>query len=224
MSKQFLLLRKNMEQLSSWGDVTSDNEQKVITDNIKLHPLRIELLKTLSRIFNSDNIGYWIDQGTLLGSYRNGKFIARDSDVDLAIANKEHFKRLPELLNDQLPSEYEWYKKQREGTNGFCVELKDGGVCEGSFLGREYSWKSVGCDIGFYREEKDHYVQEYNLFSVDTFLIPKETLFPLGAIEFEGNSYPCPNKVKDYLEIEYGYIGENAVYDRETDRYIPRAG
>ena len=210
-----------MEQLSTWGDVTSENEQKVITDNIELHPLRIELLKTLSRIFNSDSIEYWLDQGTLLGAHRNGKIIARDSDIDLALANSEHFNNLPELLEDQLPSKYAWYKKPREGTNGFCVYLKDGGMCEGSFMGRKYSWESISCDIGSYQKENNHYVQEYPLFSVDTFLIPTDVLFPLGSIEFEGKSYPCPNKVKKYLEIEYGYIGENAVYDRDTDRYIP---
>ena len=80
-----------MALLSCWGEVTTENEQEVIAANRKIHPQLEELLSVFSDILNSAKIEYWIDQGTLLGAYRNGKFIARDSDADIAIRNVEHF-------------------------------------------------------------------------------------------------------------------------------------
>jgi len=32
--------------------------------------------------------------------------------------------------------------------------------------------------------------------------------------------YPCPARVKEYLEIQYGYIGEGAIWDPEVDRWV----
>lgn len=211
-----------MDQLSSWGEVTSENEQQVIAANLTLHPLRIELLEVLTEILNSNNIEYWIDQGSLLGAYRNGKLINRDCDVDMAMCNDDHFSEIPRILNETLPEKYNWNKKKREGTKAYNVYFQDGGLCEGSFNGKEYSWQNVSCDIAFYKKENGCYIQEYKLFSVDTFLIPENTLFPLSSIKLHDKSYPCPNKTEEYLKIQYGYIGENAVYDPETDRYVEK--
>ena len=80
-----------MALLSCWGEVTTENEQEVIAANRKIHPQVGELLSVLSDILNSAKIEYWIDQGTLLGAYRHGKFIARDSDADIAVRNDDPF-------------------------------------------------------------------------------------------------------------------------------------
>ena len=90
----------------------TENEQEIIEANYKIHPQLEELLSILSDIFNSANIEYWIDQGTLLGAYRNGKFIARDSDIDIAIRNEEQFESLYELLKSKLPNNYDCERKE----------------------------------------------------------------------------------------------------------------
>jgi hypothetical protein len=74
-----------MALLSCWGEVTTENEKDVIAANCILHPKLDTLLSMLTSILSSAKIQYWIDQGTLLGAYRHGKFIERDSDVDIAI-------------------------------------------------------------------------------------------------------------------------------------------
>ena len=210
-----------MALLSCWGEVTTENEQEVIAANREIHPKIERLLSVLSDVLNSAKIEYWIDQGTLLGAYRNGKFIARDSDADLGIADEEHFEALSELLEANLPSAYGW---ERKGSHcrGYRVWLKSGGTFKGTFEGREIQWPLVVCDVMFYRysEEDETFVQEYEGFGVDTIFFPADVIFPLDQVEFEGSVYPCPSRLKEYLEIQYGYIGEGAIWNPATDRWV----
>jgi len=206
--------------LSCWGEVTTENEQEVIAANRKIHPQLEKLLSVLSDILNSAKIEYWIDQGTLLGAYRHGKFIARDSDIDIAIKNEDQFDSLPELLKSKLPNIYASERKESH-CRGYRIWLKTGGTFKGTFEGREIQWPLVCCDVMFYQyyEQDKTYVQQYQGFGVDTFFIPKIVIFPLDRIEFEGSMYPCPNRIEEYLEIQYGYIGEGAFWDPEINRW-----
>ena len=210
-----------MALLSCWGEVTTENEKDVIAANRIIHPKLEELLSILTNILSSAKIEYWIDQGTLLGAYRHGKFIARDSDVDIAISDEKHFKSLSKLLESKLPSVYGC---ERKGSHcrGYRVWLKTGGNFKGTFDGNEIQWPSVACDVMFYQydDESNIYVQQYQGFGVDTFLIPEEVIFPLHQIAFEGGIYPCPARVQEYLEIQYGYIGEGAHWNPEINRWV----
>jgi hypothetical protein len=215
------IIGEDVALLSCWGEVTTENELQVIAANRKIHPQINELLSVLSGILNLAKIEFWIDQGTLLGAYRHGKFIERDSDADLAISNEEHFESLPEILESELPSEYGW---ERKGSHcrGYKVWLKGGGTFNGVFKGREIEWPLVVCDVMFYRfaEDSQSYVQQYDGFGVDTFFFPEEAIFPLKRIEFEGSSYSCPARTREYLEIQYGYIGTGAIWKPEINRWI----
>jgi hypothetical protein len=211
----------SVASLSCWGEVTTENEEEVVAANRQIHPQIEELLSMLSDILNSAQIEYWIDQGTLLGAYRHGKFIARDSDADIALRNEEHFEALSDLLNAKLPSAY---GSERKGDHckGYRVWLKSGGNFKGNFEGREIEWPLVACDVMLYQynESEEAYVQEYEGFGVDTCFFSEEVLFPLDRIQFEGRAYPCPARVKEYLEIQYGYIGEGAIWVPQTNRWM----
>jgi len=210
-----------MALLSCWGEVTTENEKDVIAANCILHPKLEELLSILTDILSSAKIEYWIDQGTLLGAYRHGKFIARDSDVDIAIKDENQFQALAKLFNSKLPSGYEW---ERKGSHcrGYRVWLKSGGTFNGTFDGKEIEWPLVVCDLMFYQYDADEntFVQQYQGFGVDSAFIPDAVIFPLKQITFEGNKYPCPARVQEYLEIQYGYIGEGAFWNPELNRWV----
>ena len=209
-----------MALLSCWGEVTTENEQEVIAANRKIHPQIRELLCVVSDILNAARIEYWIDQGTLLGAYRSGRFIARDSDADIAIRREDQFESLFQLLTSALPG---IYGCERKGSHckGYRTWLKTGGTFKGSYEGREIEWPLVACDLMFYQYNTPDktYVQHYEGFGVNTCFFPQAVIFPLGQIEFEGSMYPCPAQVKEYLEIQYGYIGEGAIWDPQASRW-----
>jgi hypothetical protein len=210
-----------MALLSCWGEVTTENEKDVVAANRTIHPKLNELLSILTDILSSAEIEFWIDQGTLLGAYRQGKFIDRDSDVDIAIKDENQFRALSKLLESKLPNGYEW---ERKGSHcrGYRVWLKTGGTFNGTFEGKEIHWPLVVCDVMFYQYdiERNTFVQQYQGFGVETVFYPGEVIFPLNLITFEGSSYPCPARVQEYLEIQYGYIGEGAIWSPELNRWL----
>jgi hypothetical protein len=210
-----------MALLSCWGEVTTENEKDVVAANRTIHPKLNELLSILTDILSSAEIEFWIDQGTLLGAYRQGKFIDRDSDVDIAIKDENQFRALSKLLESKLPNGYEW---ERKGSHcrGYRVWLKTGGTFNGTFEGKEIRWPLVVCDVMFYQydDERNTFVQQYQGFGVETVFYPREVIFPLNLITFEGSSYPCPARVREYLEMQYGYIGEGAIWSPELNRWL----
>jgi hypothetical protein len=207
--------------LSCWGEVTTENEEKVIAANRRIHPQIRELLTVVAKVLTATEIEFWIDQGTLLGAYRSGKFIARDSDVDIGIRNDAQFESLGSLLAAELPDAY---GSERKGSHckGYRIWLKAGGTFKGAYEGRDIEWPLVACDAMFYQHDpaQNTYVQQYEGFGVNTFLFPASVIFPLGQIEFEGTMYPCPAQVEEYLTLQYGYIGEGAVWDPTIDRWV----
>ena len=209
-----------MTSLSCWGEVTTENELDVIVANRKLHPQQVELLSVLTGILTAAKTEYWIDQGTLLGAYRHGKFIERDSDTDIAIKNEVQFEDLHGLLKSKLPDIYDIERKGNH-CKGYRIWLKNGGTFKGTFEGRVIQWPMVCCDAMFYKynEQDKTYVQQYDGFGVETSFFPEAMIFPLNQIEFEGSMYPCPTRLEEYLEIQYGYIGDGAYWDPDINRW-----
>ena len=59
----------------------------------------VKALKTIKRLFEEHNITYWLDLGTTLGSYREGKIIDWDYDVDVAVW-VEDYPKITKLRKD----------------------------------------------------------------------------------------------------------------------------
>ena len=67
----------------------------------------VDLVGNLSRVFEANDIEYWLDSGTLLGAYRNGTVIPHDSDADVGITVAA-FRKLRQG-NFQVPTGYVLY-------------------------------------------------------------------------------------------------------------------
>ena len=116
-------IKNKPDQLSWWGDVTSENKNEIITKNAELKDDRLKLFKIIKDILDKNQIEYWIDQGTLLGAYRNGQIIPIDNDCDFAICKIEDYKKVKGLLDDILSSEY-YYIQDTEYAKKYEVRKK----------------------------------------------------------------------------------------------------
>ena len=63
----------------------------------------LEILKAVDAICRQNNIPYFIEAGTLLGSVRHGGFIPWDDDLDICVMRSD-YNRLRGLLKENLPS------------------------------------------------------------------------------------------------------------------------
>lgn len=60
---------------------------------------KIELFKKVVTTLDENNIGYWIEFGTLLGFVREGKIIPWDNDIDLVSLEFDKVKKIIPVLN-----------------------------------------------------------------------------------------------------------------------------
>lgn len=65
----------------------------------------LDILREVDKIFRRNNITYWVDAGTLLGTVRHHGFIPWDDDVDVSVPLKEYTKAREALIRE-LPSAY----------------------------------------------------------------------------------------------------------------------
>jgi hypothetical protein len=49
-------------------------------------------LEFVTNLLNQNNINYWLDSGTLLGLYREGKVLEHDKDIDISVWDTEEEK------------------------------------------------------------------------------------------------------------------------------------
>lgn len=156
-----------------------------------------EMLHMAADLLEEEGILYWIDYGTLLGAYRNGRFIPWDGDIDLSILARDHERVL--ALNPRLPPGFSieisrnLQKKYENGTEFLRLNCKHM---------KEY------IDIYHYRESSDHRFQDLTLSSdgkgyYESQPVDPDLIFPLEAIWLEGRRFPCPHRTREYLLIRY---------------------
>jgi len=215
------------KSLSWWGDVTTANKEETIRKNREIIGERLELLAVIKGILEDAGIEFFIKGGTLLGAYRNGQYIYHDNDIDIGCANKE-FIKVGEVLDRQLPDKYTYNQRTEVGgyaNNAFGCFPKEGETIVDAY-GQEWPLNWLDIYNYIYGEEEKSYRLDHDRVGRDAKgnpkWIPEDVIFPLGTIMFEGMQCPCPNKPKEFAEIEQGYIGEDFEFDQETQLFIKR--
>lgn len=174
---------------------------------------RIEFLKEVVGLFDTYNIKYWLDGGSLLGLVRDNEIIAQDSDHDCCVKvedlNENFFKMFDDLIanpryeTDGIISCHNFYKQCfNSGSikpmkalfgNYYKIELKE--KFESSF-----GAKKIYCDLFIVFPFEDFYF--YKL-SLNTFRFKGEHLKDLKKINRYGLDITIPNHVEDYLDVQY---------------------
>lgn len=180
---------------------------------------RLELAVYLrDNILNKFN-NYFIENGTLLGAYRNSKFIAHDDDFDFALTinNKNEIKDIFQYIQNNLKSEYNCRL-----IDSYCDKIEIFNPIYGKYnlLGPKYNNKDyhyVTIDLQFYINEGDYYSPLYYIQPKELF--HKDFIFPVDTIILENEKFNCPYNTEAFLKINYGSIEENAKFNSKTGKY-----
>ena len=181
---------------------------------------RLELALELKKILNELTFIWFIENGTLLGAYRNNKFIAHDDDFDIAIliSDVKQIDTIFSSIKKLLPKKYDLrlissYSNKIEVFN----PLYGNYILPGpQYNNRDYHYVTV--DLQFYLKENNEYKQLYFINNQDLY-VEKSYLIPRTSITLENEEFPAPNKIKDFLENNYGSIDPNAKYNKKTCKY-----
>ena len=184
---------------------------------------RLELALLLSgKVLNELNIPWVIENGTLLGAYRNGKFIAHDDDFDIGLFFESnpaaHVADILNKIRQLLPHPYE-----ARYISTYCQKIEVYDPTNGSYTlcGPQYNgacYHYVTTDLQFYQRFDDVYRCLYYA-QKNTIEIPVEAVHPFGSIALEGHLFQAPSCVETYLKCCYGSLSPHAKFNPETGFY-----
>lgn len=179
------------------------------------------LLKEIIRIFDENQIPYWLDAGTCLGAYRYGGVIPWDKDIDMAILMPD-FQNAFNALKALDPEKYQvqdWSSRCHPNTY-IRVYVKEN---------RNH------IDVYNYTIEPEQKTLTYFVSFIDSnfittawktyerrFMNPSayDVIFPLRKTQFDGIEVCVPNKTKLYLQERYGEnIGPIKIYNEVSGEY-----
>ncbi len=155
----------------------------------------IECLKLVTDVFDNHNIPYWLEYGTLLGSYRDSMLISYDYDMDIGVETK-YAKDIKVLLESMI-SEGKFQKLP-------LAKWIDNKIYQIQF-NKNNNIEALWLDVYFY-ETKDNFVYS-NFLSVNDTLKCKTNRYQIQNLETIklGNYYfKCPSDIPKYLKIRYG--------------------
>ena len=81
----------------------------------KIQLIKTKLLELVAYVLKQNNITFWLDYGTLIGSIRHNGFIPWDDDIDVCLL-KDDYLRLPEVfesfekINKNFKFSYDFWK------------------------------------------------------------------------------------------------------------------
>jgi len=151
----------------------------------------IKNLIDLDSIFRKNKVRYWIQDGTLLGYYRDSDFISYDNDVDIGIKWSDFTcNTMIDVIN-----------------NGFTLYATSG-LLEDSLVINIIK-RGVSVDLYFYYP-KDNYYFYHTAVVKKPYADGRRRIdftymnFDVREIEFLGSKFFAPHNIEYFLETKYG--------------------
>lgn len=147
----------------------------------------ISNLKELDLIFRKHNIRYWMQDGTLLGYYRDNGFIPHDNDIDIGCRWSDFTQDLFfEIVN-----------------NGFVFRTSHGRLEESLII--NFRKRNIPIDIYFYYKDGDRFYHSAAYGKARKYRVDfnyKE--FDVKEIEYFGEKLFVPEDELYFIETKYG--------------------
>ena len=184
-----------------------------------------KLLTLIDFICRKENLTYWLDWGTLLGSIRHNGFVPWDDDLDICMP-REDYTRAIGVFGDYFSGRAGCDLQTREMAekSWMWINFWDAGihvdifpvdsVCVPAQMPEEEVLKIVAeSRRQGYSEKiaaKEDPISSRRVFYYPTGIwshnrfFEEDVIFPLREHEFEEYSFYVPNRFGDYLKTEYG--------------------
>jgi len=217
--------------ISQWSG--EKGREQLIADCKVYGPLRTEIgLKTAAALekWALAKDRYFLESGQLMGAWRDGTMIPHDDDFDLGIYIDK--KTLDETFAGSLDAV----------CGAMCQRFIDAGLharCTLSYVKKvevflpEHGkyWLRPGIDFHNVTVDVtvfvDHPTVPGHMGSSHTrcqqVCVAFEDMWPTAPIEYCGHSWLAPRNPEAFLKSMYGYLGLGAVFDPETNLYVPKA-
>jgi len=147
-------------------------------------------LRDVKAAFDEAGLPFFLNCGTLLGAYRDGRAVRRDwRDIDISIRN------------DDLTPTVERQVMDRLGRIGFSCRPNRG--FENTRQTR-FDRGSNHIDVFRYAREGNFYFRYWSVFGDVPMIAPARYLERLDAIEYYGSTFGIPAHTEDFLTLFMG--------------------
>ena len=182
--------RNDKYNWSYTGQLNKEYKQFAPALNMTEYTMYMNLIKTLINAFETFNITYLLEGGSVLGAYRYHGFVPWDDDFDCKVnASQKHI-----------------VKKALEGIRGHILHSPNHSLWK--FFSNNsaraclpYKWKWPFIDIFFFTDNETHV---YDVTYMEPILFhPLSDILPLEKGIFENMIMPVPHNMEAYLNREY---------------------
>jgi phosphorylcholine metabolism protein LicD len=159
-----------------------------------------QLLSDVISVFESCNVTYWLEGGTLLGLRREGRLLPWDDDLDISIHESEKNKL---ALLQQTLKKNGFRLRTRRFTNDSDVfrngDLRMLKIRTKRFFGLIKGKVCLDVFIKYTKEDKTYWEIANKVKNV-----PARFYENFKTLDFKGKSYAIPALTDEYLTYRYG--------------------
>jgi phosphorylcholine metabolism protein LicD len=205
--------------LNAWGTLTLANREMAIANTNKYKKQRLEVASEVAAILNKSapDLVWFLESGTLLGAWRSGTMIPHDDDVDFGLlGTQDDLQRAMDIISKEVSSKY---KVRR--INTYCHKIEVYDPEQGMFnLTDTENFHNVSLDITLFTDVGSHVEHQYFKNGLCDNKYDRAWIEPTVDIAYEGLLFKAPQQSEKFLTELYGYLGPNAVWHKESGKYI----
>lgn len=221
--KKETVQHKGLEAVTLFSEVEAPCQGHQVDGNSpKRHEYEVAALAEVSRVFAEQEIPWWVDCGTALGSYRYGDIIPWDHDVDIAILFDDHdraFKALNAGLDKSKYVIQDWSSYKEPGCL-LKLYMKESGTYMDLY---HYKVDSDTQKIAYFFGHNDCLFLRQQNKNVENAMIgplPIADMFPLKKAKIGKVDVFMPNATETFLQSKYGKnLDPSRVWNEEKQKY-----